>query len=115
GHPILELGLDRVKPQTTFGYRNKQCGPRFLNALIADHRDEILLVEPSTLKRYAIHHSHRTYADREALSLEVGKEKLERQAADRSGGGEWEGKRVGGRPCGARDHLSVAVRRGRNT
>ena len=81
GHPILDLGLDRVKPQTTFGYRNKPSGPRFLNALIADHRDEILLVEPPRLKRYAIHHSRRTSADPEALHLELVKAKLDMQAA----------------------------------
>jgi mannosyltransferase OCH1-like enzyme len=81
GHPILDRGLDQIQPQESYGYRKTKTGPRFLNGLIADHRDEILLLEPPTIKRYAIHHQHRTYLDSEALRLDVLKAKLEMQAA----------------------------------
>ena len=83
GHPILERGLEQIRPQKSFGYQKTKTGPRFLNTLIADHRVELLLLEPPTLKHYAIHHGHRTYLDSEALRLEVFKAKLEILAATR--------------------------------
>jgi mannosyltransferase OCH1-like enzyme len=85
GHPILEGGLDQIRPQTSYGFRKTKTGPRFLNTLIADHRDEILLLKPQTLKAHAIHHQHRTYLDSEALRLDLLKAKLELLAAAHEG------------------------------
>ena len=86
GHPILERGLEQIRPQRSYGYQKTKTGPRFLNTLIADHRDEILLLQPSTLKHYTVHHALRTYLDSEALRLDLLKAKLEMLAAtqDRS-------------------------------
>src|SRR4029079_18868286 len=66
GHPILERGLDQIRPRTAYGFEKTKTGPQFLNTLIAEHRDEILLLEPRTLKHYTIHHGHRSYLDSEA-------------------------------------------------
>jgi mannosyltransferase OCH1-like enzyme len=81
-HPILDRGLDQIRPRTGYGYK-KELGPRFLNTLIADHRDEILLIEPPTLKHYTVHHAHRTYLDSGLLRLDVLKARLEMLAATR--------------------------------
>jgi mannosyltransferase OCH1-like enzyme len=81
GHPILDRALDRIRPRTRFGHDKTRTGPRFQNTVIAEDRDEILLLEQSTLKAYTVHHKHRTYLDSEALRLEVLKAKLEMQAA----------------------------------
>jgi mannosyltransferase OCH1-like enzyme len=81
-HPILARGLNQVRPQTTYGYSNKRAGPRFLNRLIDNHRDEILLLPPTTLKQYATHHSHRTHLDTEALRLDVLKSKTRHARSD---------------------------------
>jgi mannosyltransferase OCH1-like enzyme len=76
GHAILDRGLDQIRPQESYGYRKTKTGPRFLNTLIADHRDEILLLNPPTLKGNVVHHRHRTYLDSEALRLDVLRAKL---------------------------------------
>ena len=76
GHPILERGLDQIRPRTRYGFEKTKTGPQFLNTLIAKHRDEILLLEPRTLKHYTTHHGHRSYLDSEALRLDLLKAKL---------------------------------------
>ena len=76
GHPILERGLDQIRPRTRYGFEKTKTGPQFLNTLIAKHRDEILLLEPRTLKHYTAHHGHRSYLDSEALRLDLLKAKL---------------------------------------
>ena len=57
GHAILDRGLEQIRPQESYGYRKTKTGPRFLNTLIADHRDEILLLKPPTLKGNVVHHA----------------------------------------------------------
>ncbi len=81
GHPILERGLEQIRPQRNYGFQKTKTGPRFVNTLIADHRDELLLLEPPTLKDYTIHHALRTYLDSESLRLEVLRAKLEMMQA----------------------------------
>jgi mannosyltransferase OCH1-like enzyme len=77
GHPVLERGLQNIRPTSSYYFQKTKTGPRFFNTLIADHREEILLLEPPTLKHYTIHHAHRTYLDSEALRLDVLKAKLD--------------------------------------
>ena len=83
GHPILERGLEQIRPRKTYGFEKTKTGPRFLDTLIADHRDELLLLEPPMLKHYTIHHGHRTYLDSEALRLDLLRARLEILAATR--------------------------------
>jgi inositol phosphorylceramide mannosyltransferase catalytic subunit len=77
GHPILDRGLDHIKPQRSYGHSKERTGPRFLNALIANHRDEIRLLDPTTYKRYATHHRHHARSDPESLRLDILKARLE--------------------------------------
>jgi inositol phosphorylceramide mannosyltransferase catalytic subunit len=82
GHPILDRGLDEIRPRQKFGATNKgRTGVRFMNELIAGHRNKILLLEPAKLKGYAVHHRHRTYLGSEALRPEMLRAKREMQAA----------------------------------
>jgi mannosyltransferase OCH1-like enzyme len=81
GHPILDRGLDEIRPRTEFGYSKTHTGPRFLDKLIADHRKQILVLEPGKLKGYVVHHRHRTYLGSEALRVDMLRAKREMQAA----------------------------------
>jgi len=76
GHPIVERGLQNIRPTSSYYFQKTKTGPRFFITCIADHREEILLLEPSTLKHYTIHHAHRTYLDSDALRLDVLRAKL---------------------------------------
>lgn len=75
-HPILDRALDLIRPQKRFGYKKTRTGPRFLNSMIADKRDEIRLLTPPMLRGYTSHHEHRTYLDLTELQLEIQTAKL---------------------------------------
>jgi mannosyltransferase OCH1-like enzyme len=85
GHPILDRGLDEIKPRKSYGHSKERTGPRFLNALIADHRDEIQLLDTTTCKRYATHHRHQARSDPESVRLDILKARLEILEATHAG------------------------------
>ncbi len=81
GHPILDRGLDEIRPSQKFGFSKTRTGPRLLDRLIAGHRNQILLLEPAKHKGYVVHHRHRTYLGSEALRADILRAKREMQAA----------------------------------
>jgi mannosyltransferase OCH1-like enzyme len=85
GHPILDRGLAEIKPQKSYGHSKERTGPRFLNGLIANHRDEIQLLDAATCKRYATHHRHHARSDPESLRLDILKARLEILEATHAG------------------------------
>jgi mannosyltransferase OCH1-like enzyme len=85
GHPILDRGLDEIKPRKSYGDSKERTGPPFLNALIADHRDEIQLLDTTTSKRYATHHRHQPRSDPESVRLDILKARLEILEATHAG------------------------------
>jgi mannosyltransferase OCH1-like enzyme len=75
-HPILDHALNQIRPQTSYGFKKTKTGPSFLDSVLADQPDEILLLRPRTLKAYTTHHKHRTYLDSETVRLDILKAKL---------------------------------------
>jgi inositol phosphorylceramide mannosyltransferase catalytic subunit len=82
GHPILDRGLDEIRPRRTFGALSKgRTGPRFLDNLLADSKSRVTLLEPRRLDGYAVHHKHRTYLGAEVVRADMLRAKREMQAA----------------------------------
>jgi len=83
GHPLLERGLDEIRPRTTYGMRmgsgdanvKDETGPQFLDKLLLD-RPGVTFVEPSLFyprtvqemeNAHAIHHRARAWKDDESI------------------------------------------------
>jgi mannosyltransferase OCH1-like enzyme len=83
GHPLLERGLEEIRPRTSYGMQmgagdanvKDETGPQFLDNLLLG-RPEVLFVEPELLyprtqeqmeAAYAIHHRARAWKDSEGL------------------------------------------------
>jgi mannosyltransferase OCH1-like enzyme len=87
GHPLLEQGLDTLRPRTSYGAQlgagsanvKDETGPRFLDGLLID-RPEVTFVEPELFyprtpeergRAYAIHHQARSWKDADGLRADV--------------------------------------------
>jgi mannosyltransferase OCH1-like enzyme len=83
GHPLLERGLDEIRPRDSYGMQmgageanvKDETGPRFLDDLVLG-RSEVTFIEPELFyprtqrqmeAAYAIHHRARAWKDVEGL------------------------------------------------
>jgi mannosyltransferase OCH1-like enzyme len=94
GHPLLERGLEEIRPRTTYGMRmgageanvKDETGPRFLDRLLLDQPGVTFFDPPVFYPRtlheldeaYAIHHRARAWKDDEGVrdSLQKAEQRL---------------------------------------
>ena len=93
GHPLLERGLDEIRPRASYGMQmgageanvKDETGPEFLDNLLLG-RDDVLFVDPPVFyprtpeqqeSAYAIHHKARAWKDADGLRVLL--EKAERR------------------------------------
>jgi inositol phosphorylceramide mannosyltransferase catalytic subunit len=100
GHPLLERGLDEIRPRTSYGLRlgagesnvKDETGPQFLDNLLLG-RPEVTFVEPELFyprtaeqveQAFAVHHRARAWKDVDGLraSLLKAEKRLEKAQED---------------------------------
>lgn len=90
GHPILDRALDNLRPREFYGYDKEAAGPKFLDGLLAEHRDEVVFLEPETLyprtpaerrEAYAVHHEARSWKDAELMRIDMQRAEQEARTA----------------------------------
>lgn len=90
GHPILDRGLDELRPREFYGYDKEAAGPKFLDGLLAKHRDEVVFLEPEILyartpaerrDAYAVHHEARSWKDAELMRIDMQRAEQEARTA----------------------------------
>jgi mannosyltransferase OCH1-like enzyme len=78
-HPILDHALDEIQPREFYGY-SQPAGPKFLDRIVAEHRDDVLFLAPEVLypntpekvaEAYAVHHPARVWKDVEVYWLDM--------------------------------------------
>ena len=89
GHPLLERGLDEIRPRFSYGMQmgagaanvKDETGPEFLDSLLLG-RSDVLLIDPPVFyprtpeqeaQAFAIHHRARAWKDTEGLRASLAK------------------------------------------
>jgi inositol phosphorylceramide mannosyltransferase catalytic subunit len=80
GHPLLAQALEEIRPREAYGYDKEATGPRFLDAIVTSHEDEVHFLDSEILyprtpeersSAYALHHEARTWKDAELLRIDM--------------------------------------------
>jgi mannosyltransferase OCH1-like enzyme len=79
-HHVLDAALDQLRPREFYGYDKEAAGPRLLDVVLAEHRDDVLYLQPETLyatgiearrTAYAVHHEARSWKDNGLLRIDL--------------------------------------------